>query len=121
MAMDGHVVVGNRVDESDSEIRGRVVDSRTGRPVGGALVIALKPTTRMRSFLKGRDESDVQSSTETNSNGDFILPDQLPKGMAYGLVVAARGYDPLTVEGALRVGPGAPEQADIGEIELIPA
>ena len=121
VAMEGHVVVGNRVDESDSEIRGRVVDSRTGRPVGGALVIALKPTTRMRSFLKGRDESDVQSSTETNSNGDFILPDQLPKGMAYGLVVAARGYDPLTVEGALRVGPGAPEQADIGEIELIPA
>ena len=75
----------------------------------------------MRSFLKSRDENDVQSSTETNSNGDFTLPEQLPKGMAYGLVVAARGYDPLTVEGALRVGPGAPEQADVGEIELMPA
>ena len=121
VAMEGQMVVGNRVDESDSEIKGRIVDSRTGRPIAGALVIALKPTTRIRSFLKTRNEKDVQSSAESNSNGDFTLPDQLPKGMAYGLVVAARGYDPLTVEGALRVGPGAPEHADVGEIELVPA
>ena len=121
VAMEGQIVVGNRVDESDSEIEGRVVDSRTGRPVGGALVIALKPSTSMRSFLRSRREEDVQSSTESNSNGEFTLPDQLPKGMAYGLVVAARGYEPLTVEGALRVGPGAPEHANIGEIELVPA
>ena len=121
VAMEGQIVVGNRVDESDSEIEGRVVDGRTGRPIEGALVIALKPSTSMRSFLKSRREQDVQSSTESNSKGEFTLPDQLPKGMAYGLVVAARGYEPLTVEGALRVGPGAPEHANIGEIELVPA
>ena len=121
VAMEGQIVVGNRVDESDSEIEGRVVDGRTGRPITGALVIALKPSTSMRSFLKSRREDDVQSSTESNSKGEFTLPDQLPKGMAYGLVVAARGYEPLTVEGALRVGPGAPEHANIGEIELVPA
>jgi len=121
VAMEGQIVVGNRVDESDSEIEGRVVDGRTGRPIAGALVIALKPSTNMRSFLRSRQEEDVQSSTESNSKGEFTLPDQLPKGMAYGLVVAARGYEPLTVEGALRVGPGAPEHANIGEIELVPA
>ncbi|MDB2687414.1 hypothetical protein N9Y42_09405, partial [Mariniblastus sp.] len=60
------------------------------------------------------------SSAESDSRGNFKLPEQLPKGLAYGLVVAARGYEPLTVEGALRVGPGAPEHADIGEIELVP-
>jgi hypothetical protein len=119
--LEGQVVIGNRVDETDSKISGRVVDGRTGRPVEGALVIALKPTTRMRSFLSNRDERDVQSSTETDSRGGFELPDQLPKGQAYGLVVAARGYEPLTVEGALRIGPGAPEEANIGEIELTPA
>ena len=121
VSMEGQVVVGNRVDESDSEVSGRIVDGRTGRPVSGALVIALKPRTSMRSFLKNRSEDDVESSTESDSRGNFKLPDQLPKGLAYGLVVAARGYEPLTVEGALRVGPGAPEHADIGEIELVPA
>lgn len=119
--LEGKIVVGKRIDESDSQISGRVVDGRSGRPVEGALVIALKPTTSMRSFLRKRDEQDVQSSTETDSRGGFALPDQLPKGQAYGLVVAARGYEPLTVEGALRVGPGAPEEANIGDIELVPA
>ena len=34
------------------------------------------------------------------------------------MVVATRGYVPLTVEHALRVSTGAPENANIGKIEL---
>ena len=74
----------------------------------------------MRTFLQRRQEEDVQSSTETGRDGSFTLPEQLPKGQAYSLVVAARGYKPLTVEGALRIGPGAPEQASVGDLELDP-
>lgn len=120
IALEGKMMVGTAVDESDSEVSGRVVDSRSSRPISGALVIVLKPRVAMRNFLQSRNESDVQSSTETNSDGSFTLPEQLPKGQAYSLVVAARGYAPLTVEGALRLGPGAPEKADVGEIELEP-
>ena len=72
----------------------------------------------MRRFLERRHEEDVESSTETDRDGSFKLPQQLPKGEAYGLVIAARGYRPLTVEAALRIGPGAPEHADIGDVEL---
>ena len=118
VALQGKMLVGNRVDESDSEVSGRVVDAQNGRGVAGGLVIVLKPRVVMRSFLKRRSEDDVQSSTETDRDGGFKLPEQLPKGQAYGLVVAARGYRPLTVEGALRIGPGAPEKADVGDIEL---
>jgi len=81
-------------------------------------VIALKPRTSMRSFLRSRNEADVQSSTETGRDGKFVLPEQLPKGHAYSMVVAARGFVPLTVEHALRVSAGAPENANIGKIEL---
>ena len=118
VALEGKMMVGNPVDESDSEVAGRVVDGRTGRGIDGALVIALKPRVQMRRFLARRQEEDVQSSTETARDGSFKLPEQLPKGEAYGLVVAARGFRPLTVEGALRIGPGAPEHADVGDIEL---
>ena len=118
ISLEGKVEVGNRVDESDSEVSGQVIDSSTNRPITGGLVIALKPHVRMRNFLSRRSESDVQTSAETDHNGNFTFPEQLPKGQAYGLVVAARGYFPLTVEGALRIGAGAPEQADIGVIEL---
>ena len=121
VAMEAKMVVGNRVDESDSEVSGRLVDSRTGRGIDGGLVIVLKPRVSMRAFLQSRQERDVQSSTETERDGKFKLPEQLPKGQAYSLVVAARGYRPLTVEGALRIGPGAPEHAEIGDLELDPA
>ncbi len=116
--LEGKMAVGNRVDESDSEVSGRLVDSRTGRGIGGGLVIVLKPRVSMRKFLQSRREEDVQSSTESDRDGSFKLPEQLPKGQAYSLVVAARGYKPLTVEGALRIGPGAPEHANVGDIEL---
>jgi len=120
VAMEGKMAVGNRIDESDSEVSGRLVDSRTGRGIEGGLVIVLKPRVQMRSFLQRRQEEDVQSSTETGRDGSFTLPEQLPKGQAYSLVVAARGYRPLTVEGALRIGPGAPEKANVGDLELDP-
>ena len=118
VALEGKMAVGRRVDESDSEVSGRVVDSRSGRGIDGCLVIVLKPNVQMRSFLNRRSEEDVMTSTETDRDGSFKLPEQLPKGQAYGLVIAARGYEPLTVEGALRIGPGAPEKADLGEVEL---
>ena len=118
IALEGDMHVGSLVDESDSEISGQIVDAESGRGVPGALVIALKPRVDMRRFLSARKESDVQSSTESGRDGSFKLPQQLPKGNAYSVVVAARGYRPLTVEHALRVSAGAPEHADIGKIEL---
>ncbi|WP_162273944.1 trypsin-like peptidase domain-containing protein [Mariniblastus fucicola] len=118
IALEGEMHVGPLVDESDSEISGRVVDGESGRGIDGALVIVLKPRVEMRQFLSSRRESDVQSSTETDREGSFQLPEQLPKGNAYSMVIAARGFKPLTVEHALRVSAGAPEHANIGDIEL---
>lgn len=116
--LEGKMQVSERIDDRDSEISGQVVDNRTGRGISGALVIVLHPRASLRHFLQTRSEDDVRTSTETDSKGGFTLPEQLPKGESYSLVVAARGYEPITVEGALRVGPTAPEHADIGKIEM---
>ncbi len=118
VALEGKMVVGKRVDESDAEVSGRLVDIANNRPIKDGLVIVVKPNVSLRSFLNSRRESDVVTSTESDANGNFVLPDQLPKGMAYSLVVAAAGYKPLTVEGGLRIGPGAPEQANMGDVAL---
>ena len=118
VVLEGKMVVTEQVDDSDSEVSGEIVDERSGRGIDGALVIVLKPNASMRRFLQSRDERYVQSSTETKSDGSFTLPDQLPKGQSYSLVVAARGYEPITVEGALRIGPTAPEHAEIGQIPM---
>ena len=118
VALEGKMVVGRTVDDRDSEISGTVVDGLSGRGIGDAIVVALKPQASLREFLLNRAKADVQSSTETKADGSFTLPEQLPKNQAYSLVIAAQGYDPLSVEHALRVGPDAPENANIGEIQL---
>ena len=80
--------------------------------------MVLKSDESVRDFLRNQDRRAVLTSAESTRDGSFTLPDQLPKGVAYGLVAAARGYQP--VEGALRVGDNAPEQADIGTIGISP-
>lgn len=116
--LEGKIHVSERVDDTDSEVSGQVVDNRSGRGIDGALVIVLRPDASLRHFLQTRSENDVETSTETGNDGRFTLPQQLPKGQSYSLVVAARGYEPITVDAALRIGTTAPEQADIGQIEM---
>ncbi len=121
VALEGKMIVGTPVDETDAEISGRVVDGRSGRGVSGGVVIVLKPEAKIRDFMHSQDQSLVYTSSQTESDGSFKLPHQLPKGQAYGLVAAAENYRPVAVEGALRVGTNSPEHADIGAIELEPA
>lgn len=118
VALEGDMHVGPSVDETDSEVSGRLVDGRTGQPIANGLVIVLKPRASLRQFLKDRREEYVESSVETGRDGRFTLPDQLPKGQAYSLVAAAQGFRPITVEHALRVSHQAPEHADVGDLEM---
>ena len=48
-------------------------------------------------------------SAQTDRDGKFTFPKQLPKGQAYSLVVASPDYEPVAVESVLRVGETAPE------------
>ena len=111
-------VVGRKVDDSDSEISGQIVDNRTGRGIKDALVIALKPGVRVMDFVRHQSKSMAYTSSRTNKSGHFTLKEQLPKGQAYGLVVVARGYKDLVVESGLRVGPTTPEQANMQAVQL---
>ncbi len=118
VALEGKMMVGNPVDESDSKISGRLVDSASGQPVNDGLVMVLKPGAPLNKFLQSQDQSMVYTSTESDRDGRFTLPEQLPKGQAYSLLAVARGYQPVAVEGALRISARAPENADLGDIEM---
>ena len=118
IALEGKMNVGNPVDTTDSEISGTVLDAHSGRPIEGAVVIALRPGATAHQFLQTQDNRYVQSNATSGRDGQFVLPEQLPKGQAYGLIVAARGYTLVAVDGALRVSPRAPEKANIGEVKL---
>ncbi len=118
VALEGKMMVGNPADETDSEISGRLVDAQTGGAVADGMVMVLDPRASLRQFLQNQDQSLVYTSAQVGRDGRFTFPKQLPKGQAYSLVALARGYQPVAVEGALRVSSKAPEKADIGSIQL---
>jgi hypothetical protein len=116
----GEVVVGRQVDDTDTEISGQVIDRETKRGIAEALVIALNPGVRARAFVRDQRRDMAFTSARTDRNGRFTFARQLPKGQSYGMVVVARGYRDMTVDSALRVGPNAPERAQIQAVPMIP-
>lgn len=119
IVIEGEFGIGRRQNDHDTELSGRVVDQRTGRGIGEALVIALKPEIKAIDFARQQRQDMAYTSARTNSSGQFTFAKQLPKGQAYGLVVVARGYRDMVVEGGLRVAANTPEKAEIMPIGLL--
>jgi len=81
-------------------VDGTVVDQDSGKPIEGALVIILKPGITVQQFADDDfAQDDAYTWSETNSKGEFILPDPLTRNVEYSLVVSAEGYQLLGVDG----------------------
>ena len=115
---EGQITVGKRMEDSDTQVTGQIVDARRGRGIKDALVIALKPNVRVMDFIKYQNKNLAYTTARSDRKGNFRFSKQLPKGQAYGLVVVARGYKDLVVEAGLRIGPNAPENAQMNPIAL---
>jgi hypothetical protein len=74
---------------------------------------------QVQDFLDQQSKDMAFTSTRSDRSGRFTFPEQLIKGQAYGLVVVARGYRDLAIEGALRIGPQAPEKAQMNPIPMV--
>jgi hypothetical protein len=115
---EGEVIIGRRSEDTDTEISGQIVDEKTKRGIGEALVIALRPDVRVADFIREQRRDMAFTSARTARGGRFTFPKQLPKGQAYGLIVVARGYSDMAIEGALRVSGQAPEKAQLSPIAM---
>jgi S1-C subfamily serine protease len=120
VAAEGKANMGKRVDDTDTEISGQIVNAANNQGIAEVLVIALRPGARVQEFISTRARQMIYSSARTDRAGQFTFPQQLLKGQAYGLIVVARGYRDLAIESALRVTANAPEQAQLGPIALQP-
>lgn len=118
IALQGDVTLGKHQFDTDSEISGRVVDQQSGQGLPNVLVIALKPGVSVQQFAAVKSKDMAYTSVRSGLDGRFTFPLQLPKGQAYGLVVVAQNYQDVAIDGALRVGPDAPEHAEISAIPL---
>lgn len=78
------------------EVRGRVLDQQTARPIAGATVRFANDDTTTIERLRDGSSADILSTT-TNSEGEFQL-DSISKLAPLKLVVVAGGYGSETVQ-----------------------
>ncbi len=115
---EGKVYKGRKNEDRDTEVSGVIGDERTGRGIPGVQVLALKPGVSVRQFMQRQDQSMIYTAAQTDRGGRFTFPQQLPKGNAYSLIVIAKGYQDMAIEGALRIGQMAPEKADLNPLMM---
>jgi hypothetical protein len=80
--------------EDGVTLQGTVVDADTGRGIENAGIFLLNPGVNLDDWFDNPNENDVYSFAETDSNGDYILPDLLERGVSYPAIAAAEGYVP---------------------------
>lgn len=101
-----------------SKVSGRIVDRKTKEGVTGALIIVLKPGVSTADFIKQQKREMALSSVRSAADGRFELPDPLPTGASYSVIVVARDYADTVLEEAVRIGASASTETKLTPIRL---
>ena len=93
------------------QVSGQIVDNDTQRGIKGGFFVVLNPGMTFDKWQKQNfPDSDIFTSAEADSRGNFVLPDLLQRGVAYDILVAAEGYDAQIFEGVEFTDSDASEQ-----------
>jgi hypothetical protein len=115
---EGTVIVGGYGPAQEAvTVQGTVVDSRSGRPIRGAVVVVLNEGVSAEDWLKNGSDDDVFAFAETDSKGEFVLSKPIPVGVPHDFLAGAKGYR-LVVEKGWTIE-DATEDPLILEIKLV--
>ena len=97
----GKVTVGDEVTSTKKTtattgvevgVQGTVVDSKSKKPISGALVIVLNDGVDTVQWLKDGQDADVFAYAKTDSKGQFELNNQVETGKPMPWIIGAKGY-----------------------------
>jgi len=72
---------------------GTVTDADTGQPVANAMVFVLNPGVSYDQWSNANyPDSDVYTSTSTDSNGNYQMPYTVARDQSYTIIASASGY-----------------------------
>lgn len=106
--------VGGAVSTSSSiQVKGKVVDAVTGKGVSGALVFVLQPGVDPYDWLDEGLDSDIYTSAQTDTNGNFTLPERLERNVEYPVLAGSKVLGYRTVIGTLSYKASDPDPVSI--------
>jgi hypothetical protein len=76
-------------------VQGVVQNSKTKKPIKGAVVVVLNEDVEAEAWLEEGTDEDVFASAKTDSKGQFELSSPIELGVAHDWLVGAEGYKPI--------------------------
>lgn len=72
---------------------GNIYDADTNKPLDGAYVFVLNPGVTYEQWAdKNFPQEDIYSYTQSDSNGDYRIPDKVERGAIYAVAGSMDGY-----------------------------
>ncbi|MGQ9903088.1 MAG: carboxypeptidase-like regulatory domain-containing protein [Anaerolineae bacterium] len=73
-------------------VQGTIVDSRSKKPIKGALVVVLNEGVVAEDWLQDGTDEDIFASAKTDSKGQFVLDSPIEIGVPHSWLIGAQGY-----------------------------
>lgn len=94
----GAVTVGGGSTGRAVTVQGTIVDSRSKKPIRGAIVVVLNEGVVLDDWLKDGTDEDIYAFARTDSKGQFVLNNPIEIGVPHSWVIGAQGYRPVVEE-----------------------
>jgi hypothetical protein len=83
---------------TDVTVQGTVVDSKSKKPISGALLVVLNEGVDATQWLKDGTDADVMAFAKTDGKGQFELNNRIPVGTELPWIVGAKGYQTIVAQ-----------------------
>lgn len=94
-------------------LTGQITDADTGRGIAGIFFAVLKPGVDPNTWVSNPDTSQILTYAVTDADGNYVMPDALPRGQKYGIVVGNNKLGYPSVTAALNIKSDAPDTVNL--------
>jgi|SRR5579859_1615762 len=91
---------GGQTTSSTVTVNGTITAKTGGKPINGAFFVVLNEGVTINQFIKDKlAKTDVYSAVQSDSSGQFTLPDPMKRNTPYSFFVTATGFKDITADG----------------------
>ncbi|MBK9071659.1 MAG: trypsin-like peptidase domain-containing protein [Myxococcales bacterium] len=112
---------GVEVPAEGAYLQTTVINKADNRPVGGAIVMVLRPGVTKSSLDMNRLEESITAWGQAGEDGSVVFRQPVPAPGTYSVLVLATGYTPRFTHNEITLPPDAPAAFNPwGTIEIVP-
>jgi len=107
-----------KADAGGVTIVGQLVAADTGKGIAGGMVLIIIPGVKVKTLTDATMGRVLYTKAISDGKGFWATDKPLERGASYGVIVLAKGYEPIMVDDGVAAGMKGPDRFDVGKVEL---